>query len=211
MSEPAFVRFWGTRGSIPTPGHKTRRFGGNTSCVEIRVGDLELVCDGGTGLRELGLDLLQRGRQKIEAHFFFSHMHWDHIQGFPFFVPAYGPDSELFVYETSAGDDRVQKLLHGQMRSEYFPVEFGDLGARITARHFEQDVGALAPALGTDRRLDAFDRDQACFQRCGPDSARMFFEETTALRRLRQRGIDPVIIRVRQGGWRLTFVGQGFF
>ena len=143
MSEPAFVRFWGTRGSIPTPGHKTRRFGGNTSCVEIRVGDLELVCDGGTGLRELGLDLLQRGRQKIEAHFFFSHMHWDHIQGFPFFVPAYGPDSELFVYETSAGDDRVQKLLHGQMRSEYFPVEFGDLGARITARHFEQDVVSL--------------------------------------------------------------------
>jgi phosphoribosyl 1,2-cyclic phosphodiesterase len=143
VSTPAFVRFWGTRGSIPTPGHKTRRFGGNTSCVEIRVGDIELICDGGTGLRELGLDLLQRGRQKVEAHFFFSHMHWDHIQGFPFFVPAYGPDSELFVYETSAGDDRVQKLLHGQMRSEYFPVEFGDLGARITPRHFERDAVTL--------------------------------------------------------------------
>jgi len=138
VSAPAFVRFWGTRGSIPTPGHKTRRFGGNTSCVEIRVGDVELVCDGGTGLRELGLDLAKRGRPKLEAHFFFSHMHWDHIQGFPFFVPAYGPESELFVYETSAGDDRVQKLLHGQMSSEYFPVAFGDLGARITARHFER-------------------------------------------------------------------------
>ena len=137
MSEPVFVRFWGTRGSIPTPGHKTRRFGGNTSCVEIRTGDIELVCDGGTGLRELGLDLVQRGRPKLEAHFFFSHMHWDHIQGFPFFVPAYGKDSELTVYEVSAGDDRVQQLLHGQMRSEYFPVEFGDLGASIAARHFE--------------------------------------------------------------------------
>jgi phosphoribosyl 1,2-cyclic phosphodiesterase len=140
VSEPVFVRFWGTRGSIPTPGHKTRRFGGNTSCVEIRTGDVELVCDGGTGLRELGLDLVQRGRPKLEAHFFFSHMHWDHIQGFPFFVPAYGKDSELTVYEVSAGDERVQKLLHGQMRSEYFPVEFGDLGAHITARHFEQSV-----------------------------------------------------------------------
>jgi len=138
VSAPAFVRFWGTRGSIPTPGHKTRRYGGNTSCVEIRVGDIELVCDGGTGLRELGLDLLSRGRPKLEAHFFFSHMHWDHIQGFPFFVPAYGPESELFVYETAPGDERVQKLLHGQMSSEYFPVEFGDLGARIAARHFEQ-------------------------------------------------------------------------
>ncbi|HEV8549766.1 MAG TPA: MBL fold metallo-hydrolase [Polyangiaceae bacterium] len=137
MSEPTFVRFWGTRGSIPTPGYKTRRFGGNTSCVEIRSGETELVCDGGTGLRELGLELMQRGRPKVEAHFFFSHMHWDHIQGFPFFVPAYGADSELTVYEVSAGDDRVQKLLHGQMRSEYFPVEFGDLGARIAARHFE--------------------------------------------------------------------------
>jgi len=140
VSEPLFVRFWGTRGSIPTPGHKTRRFGGNTSCVEIRVGDIELICDGGTGLRELGLDLLARGRPKLEAHFFFSHMHWDHFQGFPFFVPAYGPESELFVYETQAGDERVQKLLHGQMSSEYFPVEFGDLGARITARHFEQST-----------------------------------------------------------------------
>jgi len=151
-----FVRFWGTRGSIPTPGHKTRRFGGNTSCVEIRTGDIELVCDGGTGLRELGLDLLQRGRPKLEAHLFFSHMHWDHIQGFPFFVPAYGKDSELTVYEVSPGDDRVQKLLHGQMRSEYFPVEFGDLGAKIAARHLEQGVARIG------------DITVRCFEQCHP-------------------------------------------
>ncbi|HEY3497905.1 MAG TPA: MBL fold metallo-hydrolase [Polyangiaceae bacterium] len=137
MSEPVFVRFWGTRGSIPTPGHKTRRFGGNTSCVEIRVGDLLLVCDGGTGLRELGLDLVARGKPRLEAHLFFSHMHWDHIQGFPFFVPAYAPTNDLYVYEVASGDDRVQRLLHGQMRSEYFPVTFADLGARIVGRHFE--------------------------------------------------------------------------
>ena len=138
MSEPIFVRFWGTRGSIPTPGHKTRRYGGNTSCVEIRVGELLLICDGGTGLRELGLDLLARGRPNVEAHLFFSHMHWDHIQGFPFFVPAYSPANSLYVYEQSPSDDRVQRLLHGQMRSEYFPVTFTDLGARIVGRHFER-------------------------------------------------------------------------
>src|SRR6185369_15753985 len=123
--------------SIPTPGHKTRRFGGNTSCVEIRVGDIELIFDGGTGLRELGLDLIARGKPKLEAHLFFSHMHWDHIQGFPFFVPAYTKESEIVVYETSATDSRVEELLHGQMRSEYFPVTFSDLGATIRARHFE--------------------------------------------------------------------------
>lgn len=136
MSEPVFVRFWGTRGSIPTPGHKTRRYGGNTSCVEIRFGELLLICDGGTGLRELGMDLLARGQPNVEAHLFFSHMHWDHIQGFPFFVPAYSPANELYVYELSPSDDRVQRLLHGQMRSEYFPVTFSDLGARIVGRHF---------------------------------------------------------------------------
>jgi phosphoribosyl 1,2-cyclic phosphodiesterase len=136
VSSHALVRFWGTRGSIPTPGHKTRRYGGNTSCVEIAVGDRTFVCDGGTGLRELGLDLVQRGRSKLEAHLFFSHMHWDHIQGFPFFVPAYAPNNDLFVYETAPGEDRVQRLLHGQMRSEYFPVTFSDLGARVRGRSF---------------------------------------------------------------------------
>jgi phosphoribosyl 1,2-cyclic phosphodiesterase len=141
-----FVRFWGTRGSIPTPGHKTKRYGGNTSCVEIRVGDQLFVCDGGTGLRELGLDLVSRGTPGLECHMFFSHMHWDHIQGFPFFVPAYAGGSKLYVYEVAAGDDRVQRLLHGQMRSEYFPVSFSDLGAEIVGRHFsanETSVGKV--------------------------------------------------------------------
>jgi phosphoribosyl 1,2-cyclic phosphodiesterase len=145
VTDPLFVRFWGTRGSIPTPGHKTRRYGGNTSCVEIRLGDLLFICDGGTGLRELGLDLVARGSPRLEAHLFFSHMHWDHIQGFPFFVPAYAPSSELYVYEVAAGDDRVQRLLHGQMRSEYFPVTFADLGARIHGRHFEASSVSVGP------------------------------------------------------------------
>lgn len=135
---PAFVRFWGTRGSIPTPGHGTRRYGGNTSCVEIRFGETLFICDGGTGLRELGLALVERETSGVEAHMFFSHMHWDHIQGFPFFVPAYAPKNHLHVYEVQESDTRVQRLLHGQMRSEYFPVTFADLGAKISAGFFEQ-------------------------------------------------------------------------
>lgn len=131
---PAFVKFWGTRGSIPTPGHKTRRYGGNTSCVEIRIDDRLFICDGGTGLRELGVDLSSRA-DRLEAHLFFSHTHWDHIQGFPFFTPAYSPKSELHVYDVKQNDDRVQRLLLGQMHSEYFPVSFNDLGSTIRFSH----------------------------------------------------------------------------
>jgi len=131
---PTFVKFWGTRGSIPTPGHKTRRYGGNTSCVEVRVDDRLFICDGGTGLRELGVDLAARS-DRVEAHLFFSHTHWDHIQGFPFFTPAYSPKSELHVYDVLRNDDRVQRLLLGQMHSEYFPVSFGDLGSKIRFSH----------------------------------------------------------------------------
>ena len=132
-----FVKFWGTRGSIPTPGHKTRRFGGNTSCVEVRIDDTLFVCDGGTGLRELGVDLLGRV-DRPTAHLFFSHTHWDHIQGFPFFTPAYLSQNTFHVYGTAEGDRRTYELLSGQMRSvEYFPVDFAELKANIVASHID--------------------------------------------------------------------------
>ncbi len=134
----SLVRFWGTRGSIPTPGNLTRRYGGNTSCVSIRVGSALFICDGGTGLRELGVSLVDElGDQPLEAHLFFSHTHWDHIQGFPFFVPAYSDHNTLYVYDATREDDRVRNLLLGQMASDYFPVEFRDLGSNITSRNLE--------------------------------------------------------------------------
>jgi len=125
------VRFWGTRGSIPTPGRATYRYGGNTSCVEIRVGDSLFICDGGTGLRELGVDLLRRSNCPIHAHMLFSHMHWDHIQGFPFFAPIYRPQNTFHIYGTYPGDARFHSLLSGQMSSAYFPVDFSDLNAHV--------------------------------------------------------------------------------
>ena len=128
-----FVRFWGTRGSIPTPGRNTYRYGGNTSCVEVRVDDALFILDGGTGLRELGGDLLRRSSEPINAHLFFSHMHWDHIQGFPFFVPAYLPQNTFSIYGPSLGDRRFHKLLSGQMHSDYFPVDFSELHSSILA------------------------------------------------------------------------------
>lgn len=132
------VRFWGTRGSIPTPGNRTRRYGGNTSCVSITVGSALFICDGGTGLRELGVSLAEEhGEQALEAHLFFSHTHWDHIQGFPFFMPAYSARNKLYVYDATREDDRVRQLLLGQMSSDYFPVTFRDLGSKITSRNLE--------------------------------------------------------------------------
>jgi phosphoribosyl 1,2-cyclic phosphodiesterase len=125
------VRFWGTRGSIPTPGRTTHKYGGNTSCVEVSIDDTLFVLDGGTGLRELGVDLLRRPQRPIVAHFLFSHMHWDHIQGFPFFTPAYVPQNTLYIYGTSEGDRRFHKLLSGQMRSDYFPVDFSELNSHV--------------------------------------------------------------------------------
>lgn len=132
-----FVRFWGVRGSIPTPGPRTRRYGGNTTCVEVRVGETLLVFDAGTGLRELGVQLMRQHKelQQLTIHLFLSHPHWDHIQGFPFFEPAYIESTTLYVYGPE-GDGRNHELLSGQMADDYFPVRFSDLGARIMPRSF---------------------------------------------------------------------------
>jgi phosphoribosyl 1,2-cyclic phosphodiesterase len=130
-----FVRFWGVRGSIPTPGPRTRRYGGNTSCVEVRAGQTLLVFDAGTGLRELGVQLGRAHPGPLTVHLFLSHPHWDHIQGFPFFGPAYRPTTTIYVYGPQ-GDDKHYQLLSGQMSNAYFPVRFSDLGANIVHKSF---------------------------------------------------------------------------
>ncbi len=138
-----FVKFWGTRGSIPTPGHSTRKYGGNTSCVEMRIGESLFICDAGTGLRELGVDINQRETGPIRGHFFFSHTHWDHIQGFPFFAPIYNPQNSFLIYGEPGRDNHVHKLLSGQMRPEYFPVDFKELSASVQKGSFQEGVNHI--------------------------------------------------------------------
>jgi phosphoribosyl 1,2-cyclic phosphodiesterase len=133
----AYVKFWGTRGSIPTPASWTRVYGGNTTCVEVRFGDTVFICDAGSGIRELGKNLLARQPRPLELHLLLTHTHWDHIQGFPFFSPAYVSEIQIRVYGTSAGDTSRHRLLSGQMNSEYFPVSFRQLGAQIVPDHLE--------------------------------------------------------------------------
>ena len=132
---PAYVTFWGTRGAIPTPASWTRVYGGNTSCVEIRFDDTLFICDAGSGIRELGKDLARRNPPPKTLHLLISHTHWDHIQGFPFFAPVYMPDMRIHVYGQRADDNRICRVLSGQMSEEFFPVSFKELGARIVADH----------------------------------------------------------------------------
>lgn len=136
---PVFVKFWGTRGSIPTPASWTRVYGGNTPCVEIRFDDSVFICDAGSGIRELGKDLLARRPPPRQLHLFISHTHWDHIQGFPFFEPVYTPDTEIHVYGRHGDVNSPYQLLSGQMSSDYFPVSFKDLGAKIIDDHLDHE------------------------------------------------------------------------
>jgi len=135
------VKFWGTRGSIPTPGRLTEKYGGNTSCVEVRVSDKLLIFDCGTGLRDLGLAYMQEfGGDGIEGHIFLSHTHWDHIQGFPFFIPAFKRENTFYIYGTAKRSVSISQLLSGQMQPEYFPTKLDDMEASFHYRAFGPHV-----------------------------------------------------------------------
>jgi phosphoribosyl 1,2-cyclic phosphodiesterase len=126
------ITFWGVRGSIPTPGPGTVHFGGNTSCVEVRAGNAILIFDGGTGLRLLGKKLLKE--MPLTAHMFFSHVHWDHIQGFPFFEPAFVAGNVFHLYGGNNVSRTLEETLAGQMDHPNFPVHLGAMGATMTFR-----------------------------------------------------------------------------
>ena len=141
------VRFWGTRGSIPTPGHRTAIYGGNTSCVEVRSEDgTTLILDCGTGIRMLGLDMLRRPNPQ-RIHLLIGHTHWDHIQGFPFFTPAFLPTSELNIYGSAAFQRSLEDSLSGQMQYSYFPVKLEDLASRIHYTELEEGFFRIGDIL----------------------------------------------------------------
>jgi phosphoribosyl 1,2-cyclic phosphodiesterase len=131
------VRFWGVRGSLPVPGSKTERFGGNTSCVEVRSGDgTRIVVDAGTGIRRLGKDLM---REEFEsgrgtAHLLISHTHWDHIQGLPFFSPLYQKGNRLHVYARRRDDLHLRAVFASQTGDPYFPISIDEAKADISFR-----------------------------------------------------------------------------
>ena len=145
--KPAMLRFWGVRGSIPTPGPATVRFGGNTSCVEVRARGEIIILDGGTGLRPLGRELINEFKdQHLNLTLLLTHTHWDHIQGLPFFPPIYQPHCRLRILGFEGARRGLVNVLTGQMESPYFPVPFGELPGNIEVeelKDMEFQVGAV--------------------------------------------------------------------
>jgi phosphoribosyl 1,2-cyclic phosphodiesterase len=128
------IKMWGCRGSYPTTGPSTVRYGGNTPCVEVRTKKNELIIlDGGTGIRGLGNQLMGQefGKGRGGAVVLLSHPHWDHIQGFPFFTPMYVKGNKFMVYGQERKSVPLPDIFAGQTRSEYFPVPFSKLNASI--------------------------------------------------------------------------------
>ncbi len=150
------VRFWGVRGSIASPGREMLGVGGNTSCVEVRFGEQVLVLDAGTGIRALGDQLM---RERVgHATLLLSHLHWDHIQGLPFFLPAWLPSSRLDVIgaaSTSSPLLGLKESLSMQMQPPHFPVRLSDMGALLSFRQIESGQELVIGELKiTARRLN---------------------------------------------------------
>jgi phosphoribosyl 1,2-cyclic phosphodiesterase len=133
------LKFWGVRGSTPTPERRNSRYGGNTPCLEVTLQNgTTLILDCGSGLRGLGKSLLRCfGKKPIVAYIFLTHFHWDHIQGIPFFLPLYKKGNSFFFHSVSQKGRELKSAVEGQMVTPYFPVDMSIMGA---VRHF-YDIG----------------------------------------------------------------------
>ena len=140
------VTFWGVRGSIAAPGPETVRYGGNTPCVTIEHGEDMLILDAGTGLRRLGMQLMrQAAGRPLSLDMLVTHTHWDHIQGFPFFVPAYVPGNRVRVYGPRSVDKPFARVIQGQQDPEYFPVALGDMAAQLEVHELRGEPVQIGP------------------------------------------------------------------
>jgi len=125
-------KFWGVRGSIPSPGPNTVKYGGNTTCIEIRTNDGDLIIlDAGTGIHALAQSLLKE--MPINAHIFITHTHWDHIQGLPFFIPIFIPGNQISIYGglDPVTHEQINRALTVQLQYSFFPIQEAQLKARI--------------------------------------------------------------------------------
>jgi phosphoribosyl 1,2-cyclic phosphodiesterase len=131
--KPCFsVRFWGVRGSYPTPGKHTLRHGGNTACVEVRAGRHTIILDAGSGIIRLGDELMQRanGKDQLEFALCITHGHGDHLNGFPFFAPLFDPRTHLYLFGPQLADQNIEALVTQVMSPPYFPVDIRKLPSR---------------------------------------------------------------------------------
>ena len=149
------LRFWGTRGSLPKPGPTTLRYGGNTSCVEVRTaGGTLIVLDCGSGAHGLGQALLADASGPRHGHLLITHTHWDHIQGFPFFAPLFVSDYVWDIYGPGGQGGRLEATLAGQMEYAYFPITLGQLGATVHYHDLVEGTFTLDDVCITTRYLN---------------------------------------------------------
>lgn len=133
------LRFWGVRGSTPTPVARNLGYGGNTPCVSVQSSpDQLLIFDAGTGIRALGAELVQRPHPPSMLHLFFTHFHWDHLQGLPFFAPLYRQDTRLVLHSAHAPEE-LRSILARQMATPFFPVDFNVLPSHLEFRQITTD------------------------------------------------------------------------
>jgi ribonuclease Z len=134
------IKFWGVRGSTPTPQLENMRYGGNTSCVEVSLNGSTYIFDCGTGFRNCGKALAAQSQGKpIHAHIFISHFHWDHIQGIPFFGPLYDNKDNYFFFHSSSRSRGLQRAIEEQMADPYFPVDMTEMAAHRNFYDIEED------------------------------------------------------------------------
>src|SRR5262245_16540519 len=149
------IRFWGTRGSLPKPGSTTLRYGGNTSCVEVRTaGGTLIVLDCGSGAHDLGQALLAEASGPLHGHLLITHTHWDHIQGFPFFAPLFVPSHVWDIYGPGGLGGSLQETLARQMEYAYFPITLGQLGATVRYHDLVEGTFTLDDVSITARYLN---------------------------------------------------------
>jgi phosphoribosyl 1,2-cyclic phosphodiesterase len=135
------VKFWGVRGSIPCPGPTTVKYGGNTACIELRFDDRLVIIDAGSGIRELAGFMLGNDLPKgpIKTQIFLTHTHWDHIMGFPFFIPIFIPGTKLDIYgPVTYENEGLEEIVGGQLKYRYFPVKHSELSASIHYHHLRE-------------------------------------------------------------------------
>jgi len=144
IEEGIKVTFWGVRGTLPVPGRKTVRYGGNTSCVSIEFPkDNFFIFDAGTGIKELSNYFMSERQTLTKATIFISHPHWDHINGIPFFVPLYTKGNEIEICGPSNGNLSMRELISGQMDGVYFPINIKEFGATVSFHNLEEERFAI--------------------------------------------------------------------